>query len=125
MRKIVLSGYMGCGKTTIAKLLHASTGIQMLDLDRYIEEKANLSIPEIFAAKGEIHFRKLEHEALKEVLAINSDLIIALGGGTPCYANNHDLLKGPAIIWIFLKASPQMLYERIQSSNPERPLLVG
>lgn len=125
MKKIILSGYMGSGKTTIARLLHAKTGIRMMDLDQVIETVAGLTIPQIFAAKGEIHFRKLEHAALKEILDSEETIILGLGGGTPCYANNHELLKGDGILWIYLKASPQTLYERISASDSARPLLHG
>lgn len=125
MKKIILSGYMGSGKTTIAWLLHTKTDIPMLDLDSVIEDRASLTIPQIFETKGEIYFRKLEHEMLKEILADKESVILSLGGGTPCYANNHELLKGDGIAWIYLKASPQTLYERISASNTVRPLLTG
>jgi shikimate kinase len=125
MKKIILSGYMGSGKSTIARLLQAKTGMKMIDLDDFIEKKTRLSIPEIFASKGEIHFRKLEHQALKEILQSDESLILSLGGGTPCYANNHELLKGQDMIWVYLKASPDTLYDRLVSGAESRPLLAG
>ena len=94
MRKIILLGYMGSGKTTIAKRLSKSTGISLVDLDKNIEERVNLSINEIFEKHGEIYFRKLEHDLFVELLNTAGDLIISLGGGAPCYANNHELLNG-------------------------------
>ena len=94
MRKIILLGYMGCGKSTIAKKLSKDSGIAFIDLDEYIEKKANLSINTIFEKHGEIYFRKLEHQLFVELLHSPEEIIIGLGGGTPCYANNHTLLIG-------------------------------
>jgi len=125
MKKIILSGYMGSGKSTIARLLHQKTGIKLTDTDKIIEEKMQLSIAEIFAQKGEIHFRKIEHTVFKELLASDEDLIISLGGGTPCYANNHELLIGEDRLSIYLKASIDTIYNRISVNPQERPLING
>ncbi len=89
MRKIVLLGYMGCGKSTIANILSKTTNIPFVDLDKIIEEKTNLSINQVFEKYGEIYFRKLEHDVFVELLNSPDNAIIGLGGGTPCYANNH------------------------------------
>ena len=123
MRKIILLGYMGCGKSTIANRLSKSTNIPYVDLDKSIEERTNLSINEIFEQLGEIYFRKLEHEIFVELLNSPQNLIIGLGGGTPCYANNHELLKGDNIISIYLKASLETLFERLVSNKSKRPLI--
>ena len=123
MRKIVLLGYMGCGKSTIAKRLSKITNIQTVDLDKIIEERTNLSINKIFEERGEIYFRKLEHEIFVELLNSPESLIIGLGGGTPCYANNHELLNGDNILSIYLKASVDTLFERLVSNKSKRPLI--
>jgi shikimate kinase len=123
MRKIILLGYMGCGKSTIANRLSKSTGISFVDLDKSIEERTNLSINEIFEQKGELYFRKLEREVLLELLQSPETLIIGLGGGTPCYANNHELLKGEGVFSIYLKASVETLTNRLVSNNSKRPLI--
>jgi shikimate kinase len=125
MKKIILSGYMGSGKSTVARLLHQKTGLKSFDLDELIEEKAAKSISEIFASQGEIQFRRLEHDMLEQVLNDSQDIVLSLGGGTPCYANNHILLKGENIIWIYLKASPETLYKRLAADNEKRPVLNG
>ena len=125
MRKIILSGYMGSGKSTIANLLHKLTGIQTIDLDKYIEQKSNLSISEIFKQKGEVLFRKLEHEALKELIDSQQEFILSLGGGTPCYSNNLGLLESADIMTIYLKASIATLCQRLAAGIAERPLLAG
>jgi shikimate kinase len=123
MRKIILLGYMGCGKSTIANRLSKITNIPYVDLDKSIEERANLLIKDIFEQQGEIYFRKLEREVLIDLLNAPGNLIIGLGGGTPCYANNHELLKGDNILSIYLKASVETLFERLVSNKSKRPLI--
>ena len=123
MKKIILLGYMGCGKSTIAVKLSKSIKIPFVDLDEKIEEKANLSINAIFEKRGEIYFRKLEHEVFVELLNSPNQLIIGLGGGTPCYANNHELLKGENVSSIYLKASIETLFDRLSVNKSKRPLI--
>jgi shikimate kinase len=125
MKKIVLLGYMGCGKSTIAIALSKITKIPFVDLDKKIEEKVNLSINAIFEAHGEIYFRKLEHETFVELLDSPENLIIGLGGGTPCYANNHELLKGEAVESVYLKASVETLFARLVANKSKRPLIAA
>ncbi|BFM42045.1 shikimate kinase [Flavobacterium sp. CFS9] len=123
MKKIILLGYMGCGKSTIAQNMSKITNIPFLDLDKCIEDRANLSINEIFEKHGEIYFRKLEHEMFVELLQSPGKSVIGLGGGTPCYANNHELLKGEDVISIYLKASIETLYGRLVHNKSKRPLI--
>ena len=123
MRKIVLLGYMGCGKSTIANRLSKTTHIPFVDLDKIIEEKTNSSINQIFEQHGEIYFRKLEHDVFVELLNAPENIIIGLGGGTPCYANNHELLKGDNVLSIYLKASIETLFERLAANKSKRPLI--
>lgn len=123
MRKIVLLGYMGCGKSTIANRLSKIANIPYIDLDKSIEERSNLLVKEIFEQRGEIYFRKLEREVLIELLNSPENLIIGLGGGTPCYANNHELLKREGILSIYLKATVETLLDRLISKKSKRPLI--
>lgn len=125
MRKIILLGYMGCGKSTIANKLSKNIGIPFVDLDIKIEEKVNLSINAIFEKHGEIYFRKLEHEVFIELLNSPERLIIGLGGGTPCYANNHELLKADNVVSIYLKASIETLFSRLSANKSKRPLIAN
>lgn len=125
MKKIILLGYMGSGKSTIANSLSEMIEIPFVDLDYYIEKKAQSSIKTIFEKQGEIYFRKLEHEAFLELLNNSKDLIIGLGGGTPCYANNHELLKGENRTSIYLKASIDTLFNRLVLEKSKRPLIAS
>ncbi|PKH68151.1 shikimate kinase [Flavobacterium sp. ALD4] len=125
MRKIILLGYMGCGKSTIAQALSTIIRVPFVDLDKYIEEKASLSINAIFEQQGEIKFRKMEHEAFVDLLNAPGDMIIGLGGGTPCYANNHELLNGENVLSIYLRASIDTLYNRLVANKSKRPLLAS
>jgi shikimate kinase len=125
MKKIILLGYMGCGKSTIAKLLANSASILYLDLDEIIEKHENSSIKNIFSEKGEIYFRKVEHQILTNLIQNQDSFILSLGGGTPCYSNNHEFLKLDGVISIYLSASIPTLYERLLHSNSERPLIAN
>lgn len=123
MSKIVLLGYMGCGKSTIAHRLSKTISVPFVDLDQYIEEKTNLSVSAIFEKHGEIYFRKIEHQLFAELLASPESLIIALGGGTPCYANNHELLKQDNVVSFYLKGSIETLFNRLSVNKSKRPLI--
>jgi shikimate kinase len=123
MKKIILLGYMGCGKSTIANKLSGMIQIPYVDLDEYIEKKTNLTINQIFENHGEIYFRKLEHTFFAELLNLPEQIIIGLGGGTPCYANNHELLIGDGVTSIYLKASIDTLFNRLVSNKSKRPLI--
>ena len=120
---IILLGYMASGKSTIGKQLSKKLGIPFLDLDTYIYEKENKSVSEIFSQNGEIYFRKKEHEYLREVLENQQDYILSLGGGTPCYANNIELILNKNSISIYLKASIQTLSNRLLKNKNLRPLV--
>jgi len=123
MTKIILLGYMGSGKSTIANLLSEKTQIRVCDLDKIIEERVGMSVKNIFDQKGEIYFRKLEHQIFKELISSDEQMILSLGGGTPCYANNHEMLNGSNIVSFYLKASIETLYSRLLSIKDNRPLI--
>jgi shikimate kinase len=123
MKKIILLGYMGCGKSTIAKLLANLTSISYLDLDEIIEKQENSSVKKLFSDKGEIYFRKLEHQILAALIQNQDSFVLSLGGGTPCYSNNHEFLNADHVISIYLNASVDTLYERLLFNSEQRPLI--
>jgi len=125
MKKIILLGYMGCGKSTIAQKLSGIIAKPFVDLDEYIEKNVKMSIKDIFESHGEIHFRKLEHTYFLELLNSPDEIIIGLGGGTPCYANNHELLSGDGVVSIYLKASVDTLFNRLAANKSKRPLIAN
>jgi len=121
--KVVLIGYMASGKSTVGKLLASQLGIDFIDLDEYIEEREKKSIKNIFSEKGEIYFRKLEHNILVEILNENRSLVLSTGGGTPCYANNMQTILEQADHSVYLKMTIPQLVERIASEKSNRPLV--
>lgn len=123
MKKILILGYMASGKSTFSNFLSKKTGLKMLDLDEEIEKIEGCSIPELFETKGEIYFRKLENSVLKKLLHNDESFILALGGGTPCYANNHLLLQNEHVLSIYLKVSVSVLVERLIKEKQKRPLI--
>ncbi len=121
--KIVLVGYMGSGKSIIGRLLSEKTAIPFIDLDSEIEKVEKKLIKSIFSEKGEMYFRKLEHQVFRDLMKSNQNVIISTGGGTPCYANNHEFLIQNGVISIYLKASIETLFSRLNNEKTKRPLL--
>jgi shikimate kinase len=121
--KIILLGYMGVGKTSLSKKLSKKTGIPCFDLDEIIEKSENSSVASIFKDRGEVYFRKIEHQLFKDFIENKENFILSLGGGTPCYANNHLFLQNEDVISIYLKASIQNLTERLKNKREKRPLI--
>ncbi|AXG70861.1 shikimate kinase [Kordia sp. SMS9] len=120
---IVLLGYMASGKSAVSKLLGTALEIPVLDLDEYIETKEGKTIPEIFETKGEIYFRMKEHLYLKEVLEMQQPIILSLGGGTPCYANNMQLIHEYTKQTFYLQTSILEIINRVKDEKAKRPLI--
>lgn len=114
---------MGSGKSTIGKHLANFVRIPFYDLDEIIEKRENKSINSIFKKEGEIYFRKIESKVFNQFISENENFVLALGGGTPCYANNHLALQNPDISSIYLKSSVDNLTERLYSEKVNRPLI--
>jgi shikimate kinase len=130
LQRIVLTGFMGAGKTSVGRLLAELLGWEFLDLDDHLETRAGASIPALFEAHGEPRFRQLESSALANALA-RSHVVLALGGGTPEQFTNRLLLEQtPGTTAIFLDAPFEILYDRcmLQSfASPDhiRPVLAS
>lgn len=124
--KIVLIGYMASGKSTIGRFLAEKKEYSFIDLDEYIEKKEHKTIAEIFSDKGEIYFRKQEHLYLKEILATSNNIIVSLGGGTPCYAGNMDIvLAAENTTSIYLSATIKTIVSRLSEEKNKRPLVAN
>lgn len=122
--KLFFAGYMGSGKSTIGKMLAEKLAYNFKDLDEVLEQKEKVSISEIFSKRGEIYFRKQERKLLEEILSENENLVISLGGGTPCYGDNLELIKNDQdSTSIYLKMSVQKLTERLFTEKDHRPLI--
>lgn len=119
---ICLLGYMGSGKSLIANELSKILKIDKIDLDWEISKREGHTIPEIFEKKGEIYFRKIEKEILEEYLNAQNNIILSLGGGTPCYYNNMETIKSKSQS-IYLRAKVSTLVERLVGEKSQRPLV--
>ena len=121
MIRILLTGYMGAGKTTLGRALADRLGITFIDLDNYIEERYRKSISQIFAEKGEDGFRDIERRMLHEVAEFE-DVIISTGGGTPCFFDNMDYMNQMGLT-VYLQASLERLFIRLSIARKQRPLI--
>lgn len=123
MTRIILIGYMGSGKTTLGKALSKELGLPFFDLDWYIESRFCRTISQLFNERGEDGFRRIEREMLHEVAEFE-DVIIAAGGGTPCFFDNIEYMNTQAKT-VYLNATPEVLFRHLQPGRQKRPLLAG
>jgi shikimate kinase len=121
--KIVLLGYMASGKSSVGKRLSKKLSMRFIDLDDYIIEKEHMSIQDVFKNKGEIYFRQIESKYLSEILSINDDFILSLGGGTPCYGNNMEEINKSDVISVYLQGSIPTIIKRLIKKKSKRPLI--
>ena len=123
LRRLVLTGFMGAGKSTIGRLLAARLNWQFLDLDAHLEARTGATIPQLFERHGEAHFRRLESTALASALG-RDHTVLALGGGTPEELTNRLLLEQtPATFTIFLDAPFPTLFDRCMLQEIASPVL--
>jgi shikimate kinase len=120
-KHIFLIGFMGSGKSTIGKLLAQDLKYTFIDLDTYIESRHHNTIAELFAKHGEHGFRIIEKESLHELESLQH-IVIACGGGTPCFFDNMDWMKSIGVV-VFLHCSPDSLFDRLKSEQAHRPLI--
>lgn len=121
---IVLIGYMGSGKSAIGKQVAKINNLAYADLDDYIEQQEGRSIKQIFEEKGEVYFRRIESHYLKEFLTSCSNTVFSLGGGTPCFGNNMDVINNYSnVTSIYLQTSVGELSKRLFKEKEKRPLI--
>lgn len=122
-KNIALVGYMGAGKSTIGKELASRLNMQFVDLDEQISMQEKRNISDIFAQYGEYYFRKKERFYLKELLE-QPNILLALGGGTPCFFDNINILN-QSFTTIYLKVNLSILIKRLGKENHQRPIIHG
>ncbi len=121
---IILEGFMGSGKSTVAAILADRLELDLMDTDEAIEEAEGRTISEIFEEEGEASFRDMETELLKTIVTEHwRELVISLGGGLPMREENRELLKKAGKV-VLLRANPSTVYERLKEDTT-RPLLRG
>ncbi len=123
MQNIYLVGIMGAGKSFLGKKLAEKFRCQFIDLDELIQEKQGKTVAEIFATQGEEQFRSMEQEALENDLPLHN-LVLATGGGTPCFFNNMQyMLRHGLVIW--LNPPLENVAARIWKMKQKRPLIAS
>ncbi|MEM9671612.1 MAG: shikimate kinase [Bacteroidota bacterium] len=121
--KVFLVGLPGSGKSTLGRQLAAKLSIQFVDLDEVIEAEEKQPIREIFAQKGEDYFRDLERKSLRKVISLESDFVLATGGGVPCFFDNMSQMN-QAGTTVFVDTSVSVIVDRMkQEGVAVRPLL--
>lgn len=121
-KNIFLIGFMGCGKSTIARLFAEQTGAKLIEMDETIEAEAGMSINQIFEQYGETHFRDLESQLLSRI-AEEGGAVVSCGGGAILREENVAAMRKNGTI-VYLSATPETIYQRVRNST-NRPLLNG
>jgi len=122
--KIVLIGYMGSGKTSVGKQLSTALNYKFIDLDAQIELSEGMSVSKIFSERGEIYFRRKENEIIKNLILSEENMVLATGGGTPCYGDITNFLASKGnVITIYLKTTLDILTNRLMLEKNKRPLI--
>ena len=121
-QNIFLIGFMGCGKSTMARLLAKELNLELVEMDESIEKEENRSINEIFATDGETYFRDLESKLVIRI-ADEGGRIVSCGGGAILREENVQNMKRNGSV-IYLCATPETIYDRVHTST-NRPLLNG
>ncbi|MEJ6776035.1 MAG: shikimate kinase [Crocinitomicaceae bacterium] len=123
MQRVILIGFMGCGKSILGKKVAKQLNIPFIDSDTEIERLHNLSVGEIFGKFGESGFREMEADLVKS-LGDKDDFVLATGGGMPCFNRNMELLSELGTTY-YLDRSAKELANRLKNTKTQRPLLAG
>lgn len=121
MKTVYLCGFMGCGKSTIGKILARKNGCGFVDMDDYIVEREGMTIPQIFAEKGEKYFRETETAVIGELA--QKSCVIACGGGAMLKKENADIASKNGVV-VYIDIPFEVCYERI-SGDTNRPLVMN
>ena len=123
MKRIILIGFMGSGKSTLGKKLANRLAIPFIDSDSEIENEHNKSIGELFGEHGESHFREIEAHFIRSLQSRDS-FVLATGGGMPCFHANMSLLNNLGTTF-YLERTPKELMNRLVNAKQQRPLIAG
>ena len=122
MKNIFLIGFMGSGKSTIARLLSERMGVTQVEMDEVIVQEQGMPITEIFEKYGEEHFRDIEADLVRRLQA-QDGVVVSCGGGAVLREENRRIMKESGVI-VWLAADPETILERVKHSS-ERPVLNG
>ena len=123
MKRVILVGFMGCGKTTLGKKLAKHIDVPFIDSDAEIEAHYQKTIGELFTEKGELNFRAIENEFI-HTLNDRDDFVLATGGGMPCFGSNMNILNSAGITF-YMERSAKELTHRLMRAKNKRPLIDG
>jgi shikimate kinase len=116
--RIVLVGFMGSGKSTVGRMLARELHWGFLDMDRRVEERCGMRIPEIFAERGEAFFRQQEREVAEEIRGASS-LVVATGGGAFAFEETREALRaGALVVWLWAPIETILSRVRLDGSRP-------
>lgn len=119
-----LIGYMGCGKSTIAKEIGNKYNVKVIDTDIEIEKLLSMSIKEVFDKYGEDYFRLVETQVLKQITENNDNCIVSCGGGLPCFNDNMEYINAHGIS-VYIKVPSEEIIRHLSSQEIEkRPILI-
>lgn len=121
-KNLFFIGFMGCGKSTMARLLTEETGMKLIEMDETIEKEAGMTINEIFETHGEAYFRDLESKFIERI-AEKGGAVVSCGGGAILRPQNVEMMKKNGTI-VYFSATPETIYRRVRNST-KRPLLNG
>ncbi|MER3430078.1 MAG: hypothetical protein C4324_03355 [Blastocatellia bacterium] len=121
-KKVALTGFMGVGKSSVARHLASITGWRQIDLDEFIERSQSQSIDRIIEDEGLEHYRSVESGFLQNLLMSESPEILSLGGGTWTIARNREMIKSAGYLTVWLEASFDHCWQNISRSRKKRPL---
>jgi shikimate kinase len=119
---LVITGFMGCGKTMVARELARRLNLEMVDLDDRITQREGRSPAQLINEEGETSFRAIESNVLQEVLATEAACVIALGGGAWIEERNRALIEQYSCTSVWLDVPFEVCWARIEASDEERPL---
>lgn len=125
MRSLFLVGYMGCGKSTLARKLARRLGVEAVDTDSAVEQREGATVADIFRYEGEERFRQLERDVLEEIIARPQAVVVSTGGGLPTWRDNMERMNGAGLT-VYLRRSAGQIAARLSPyGRQKRPRLRG